>query len=256
MGDRRLEVYKVKMALIKAGLLPQALELDDDIHGLATSAGDESEATNKVEALLKRCMTDAKAATPGEFLHTHEREVWRETVRDLLMSIPRVCENCGAPAFTLRKDGHTKIFRSGASDQTYDKLEAGSHRLFSAVKTLEQLRSGSSEALDQLNVRSQVFLTAAEVEAHIALLWMKQPEVLSAIWGSYTKFFLHAIPVPANRFRPPAQLGDLTFEHPQNVYLAKILNFSKSLAETGSQLRAQRKNIEAEIADPSSLILR
>ena len=41
----------------------------------------------------------------------------------------------------------------------------------------------------------------------------------------YKMFFLKTLAVPAARFRPPMQLGDIVAEHAQNVYLIKVKSY-------------------------------
>jgi DNA-directed RNA polymerase I subunit RPA1 len=42
-------------------------------------------------------------------------------------------------------------------------------------------------------------------------------------------FFLEVMPVAPSRFRPPMTMGDQQFEHPQNVFLTKIMNLNEQL---------------------------
>lgn len=49
----------------------------------------------------------------------------------------------------------------------------------------------------------------------------------------YKYLFLHVLPVPPPRFRPPTRLGEQQFEHPQNVYLNKIIRLNDTLFDLG-----------------------
>ena len=44
------------------------------------------------------------------------------------------------------------------------------------------------------------------------------------------------LPVPPSRFRPPTQLGEASFEHPQNVYFSKIIKLSDAMGALGATL--------------------
>eukprot|EP00966_Prymnesium_polylepis_P237938 5502787-Prymnesium_polylepis.1 len=44
-------------------------------------------------------------------------------------------------------------------------------------------------------------------------------------------FFQKVVPVPPNRFRPPAKVGDQVFEHSQNVWLSKIIELNEQLQQ-------------------------
>lgn len=94
------------------------------------------------------------------------------------------------------------------------------------------------------------FLPPLEVELQMQQLWKQEADVLDLIFASgnrvgdksaagdvergspgvssrgvedgYRVFFLRALAVPPPRFRPPMHIGDMTAEHPQNVYLTKV----------------------------------
>ena len=86
------------------------------------------------------------------------------------------------------------------------------------------------------------FLTPSEVEGQLKLLWDTEKATVRLIWApavlprrlaspdGWQVFFLRALPVAPARFRPPTVLGENTFEHPQNFYLAKVLNLNAQLA--------------------------
>lgn len=96
------------------------------------------------------------------------------------------------------------------------------------------------------------YLTPLEVEARVKLLWASQRDVLDFIYlralqrrkqlqgptnimpssvrgmssgcgEGWKLFFLTVLLVPPNRFRPPADMGDMKVEHPQNLSLNKVL---------------------------------
>ena len=48
---------------------------------------------------------------------------------------------------------------------------------------------------------------------------------------TYSSFFQRVVPVPPNRFRPPAKVGDIVFEHSQNVWLGKIVQLNEQLQQ-------------------------
>eukprot|EP00903_Cladosiphon_okamuranus_P015157 g14015.t1 len=54
------------------------------------------------------------------------------------------------------------------------------------------------------------------------------------IYEGYRLFFVRALAVPPPRFRPPMHMGDMVAEHPQNVYLQKVLNLNESLKNAQS----------------------
>jgi DNA-directed RNA polymerase I subunit RPA1 len=65
----------------------------------------------------------------------------------------------------------------------------------------------------------------SEVQAQVRRTWATNPDLctsLLAVQGPAI-FFLQAIPVPPNRFRPPMHLGSMVVEHAQNAFLNRML---------------------------------
>lgn len=111
------------------------------------------------------------------------------------------------------------------------------------------------------------YMPPSEVSAQMLLLWEKESEVLRRIFlpvrstgklarkknhnlaetegegqslvdgyggkDGWKHFFFRVIPVTPARFRPPTRLGERQFEHPQNVYLSKIITLSNALLDLG-----------------------
>ncbi len=69
------------------------------------------------------------------------------------------------------------------------------------------------------------FLTPSEAERRLGRLWRKSGNYLRRAYPhlSAEHFFCRVVLVPPNRFRPPSKLGDEVYDHPQNVWLGKIL---------------------------------
>ena len=69
------------------------------------------------------------------------------------------------------------------------------------------------------------FMHASEVQAQIQRTWATNPHLCNVAFAFQGPdiFFMQAIPVPPNRFRPPMQLGGMLVEHVQNQFLSKIL---------------------------------
>ena len=183
----------------------------------------------------------------------HVRAVRSRIMKEFLASMPtKQCDNCGAPAVGLRKDGSSKIFMKPLSKKSKQKLDAKHLTIQSAVDLLdgqggsgdEQEESADEDQDDSESgkvKRSLVsekvqYLTPTEVEAQLKMLWQKEREICSLIWAQNVSphilrspegpsiFFFRTIPVAPSRFRPPTRLGDMQFEHPQNYYLGQILS--------------------------------
>ncbi|CAM9118714.1 unnamed protein product [Sphacelaria rigidula] len=116
------------------------------------------------------------------------------------------------------------------------------------------------------------FMPTIEVELQMQLLWKKEFAVLNLLFaygennawksmaieedddredlgegdeaerqrvaecrqGGFRVFFIRAIAIPPPRFRPPMDMGDFVAEHPQNVYLQKVLGLNEKLKNADS----------------------
>ena len=97
--------------------------------------------------------------------------------------------------------------------------------------------------------RKEIYLAPSTVQRHLRLLWHFEWRALSIIWrhaapGNAAQplsafrltaqqgvdfFFMTTIPVCPSRFRPMNKMGDMTIEHPSNVYLKTILKVSDEM---------------------------
>ena len=81
------------------------------------------------------------------------------------------------------------------------------------------------------------FMTPSEALRHMELLYKQEGPLLRRLLRGLDAgaFFMRVVPVPPNRFRPPATLGDGVFEHSSNVILGRVLahdiELRKRLAE-------------------------
>lgn len=83
------------------------------------------------------------------------------------------------------------------------------------------------------NTKRDKYMSTVEVYAQIERTWMHEPFLCHCLFAggtsqipeaaSYQKYFLQAIPVPPNRFRPPLLLEGSSVEHAQTAYLSKII---------------------------------
>lgn len=97
--------------------------------------------------------------------------------------------------------------------------------------------------------QTERIMTAAECREHIRRLFINESEICQLIYGSHGPvptrlrlnaekgaskddptpvsgdlFFLDVVTVPPSRFRPPASMGDMTFESPQNELLSSVVS--------------------------------
>jgi DNA-directed RNA polymerase I subunit RPA1 len=110
------------------------------------------------------------------------------------------------------------------------------------------------------------YMHALEVEAQVKLAWRTtgaklcchifgMPDVDSADYETgYQMFFLRALTVPPNRFRPAMHLGTVTAENPQNSFLANVLIQNRQLEQNLDIIRnnGEDDGEEAALAEDSA----
>ena len=93
-----------------------------------------------------------------------------------------------------------------------------------------------------------IFMPVSEVESQLKMLWKQEALIVERIWGrkfgtyakqprlteGWAQFFMRAVLVPPNRFRPPQHgIGGGMFEHVQNMFYTKILTINAQLVAAG-----------------------
>ncbi|KAI0082411.1 beta and beta-prime subunits of DNA dependent RNA-polymerase [Panus rudis PR-1116 ss-1] len=102
--------------------------------------------------------------------------------------------------------------------------------------------------------RNERVMAPEECRAHLRRLFANEAVICSLLFGrhgafapltrhnlslaSADMFFLEVLPVTPTRFRPPAKMGDMLFEHPQNELLSRVLNTSYRLRDLNESLKA------------------
>ncbi|TFY66559.1 hypothetical protein EVG20_g4537, partial [Dentipellis fragilis] len=102
--------------------------------------------------------------------------------------------------------------------------------------------------------RNERIVAPEECRAHLRRLFKQELVLCSLLFGrhgplaplgahglsvaSADMFFLDVLPVSPTKFRPPATMGEVMFEHPQNELLAKVLTTSYKLRDLNDALRA------------------
>ena len=97
------------------------------------------------------------------------------------------------------------------------------------------------------------FLTADVVRDHVAKVWRYDNRAARHVWGGggggvsgatgsgAHAYFVEALLVAPNRFRPPSQMGDLMFEHPMNTALKACLEACLRVRDVGRALAGQNE---------------
>lgn len=101
--------------------------------------------------------------------------------------------------------------------------------------------------------RNERVVAPEECRAHLRRLFHNEKIICALIYGrhgpfaplsvdklsfaSADMFFMEVIPVTPTRFRPPAKMNDVLFEHPHNILLSKILNTCYRLRDLNDDLK-------------------
>ena len=214
-----------------------------------------------IDQYLKEINTDLdkKIKPNNQYVSTYEDTIRRDITKALISDCKgaRSCPNCGAFSPKIRQDNSNKVFQSPLSATSRKMNEAEGIKLRPALSKIKDDESNKnrdgdskgdndSDSDDELHqndsmdldddeedndddedapVGKDKFMPPAEVQAHFRLTWKTDPYVCKSVFSvqGLDVFFLQAIPVPPNRFRPPMHLGGMMVEHAQNGYLNKII---------------------------------
>ncbi|KAI0775964.1 beta and beta-prime subunits of DNA dependent RNA-polymerase [Trametes elegans] len=138
----------------------------------------------------------------------------------------------------------------GEGDDVFSSDEDDSHRRAAPTNSLPKSASGKVKSARGRNER---VVPAEECRAHLRRLFRNESVMCSLLFGrhgplaplnqnnlslaSADMFFLEVLPVSPTRFRPPAKMGEMLFEHPQNELLSKVLTTSYRLRDLNNNLR-------------------
>ncbi|TBU46604.1 beta and beta-prime subunits of DNA dependent RNA-polymerase [Dichomitus squalens] len=117
----------------------------------------------------------------------------------------------------------------------------------------QSLPKSASGKVKTTRGRNERVVPPEECRAHLRRLFRNESVMCSLLFGrhgpfaplsqhnlslaSADMFFLEVLPVSPTRFRPPAKMGDMLFEHPQNELLSKVLTTSYRLRDLNNSLR-------------------
>lgn len=141
----------------------------------------------------------------------------------------------------------------GEGDNLMDEDEEAEAQKDSQVHQLEDAPRAANGRAKSSRGRNERVVAPEECRAHLRLLFQREPIMCSLIFGRHgpfapltthglslahaDMFFLSVLPVTPTRFRPPAKMGEILFEHPQNELLAKVLQTSYRLRDLNIRLR-------------------
>ena len=269
LSNRELMVFKTKFMLLENGGYHQLQELENKMASRMremkdSNIGDEGnkksqkaltihnaglaidELLNEIQA---KCLNKNKNKSAGD--SAFEEDLRRRLVKEFITSCKatKSCPHCGAFSPKIRQDSSNKIFqsplslthkRANASDgirlvsAMVNKINADESGYDSDDKIEDYNESDDDDDDDDEEKTADVkdnFMHASEVQAQVRRTWNTNPDLCCSIFSVHGPeiFFVQAVPVPPNRFRPPMQLGGMVVEHIQNGYLNSILQANEQL---------------------------
>eukprot|EP00980_Cylindrotheca_fusiformis_P031405 scaffold26312_cov137-Cylindrotheca_fusiformis.AAC.5 len=245
-----MKVYQVKFQLLKAGRYGEALELDDRMAATmkktSTKNNDSKGALSvhsaglALDAMLDE-ITESLAANScdhGNSLSTLEEAKLRDLVKEVMSDCKgnKNCPHCGAFSPRIRQDSSNKVFQAALSASAKRMNDAEGISIQPALVKRnaagddfeegdETEKDETEEGKASAGSTRDKYMHAAEVKAQVQRTWATCPEICNSLFAvqGCDIFFMQAVPVPPNRFRPPMHLGGMVVEHGQNQYLNKIL---------------------------------
>ncbi|KAL1944308.1 hypothetical protein VTO73DRAFT_3493 [Trametes versicolor] len=139
----------------------------------------------------------------------------------------------------------------GEGDDVFsDEEEESSHPVANGAA----LPKSASGKVKTARGRNERVVPPEECRAHLRRLFRNESVMCSLLFGrhgplapvnqnnlslaSADMFFMEVLPVSPTRFRPPAKMGEMLFEHPQNELMSKVLTTSYRLRDLNNNLRA------------------
>lgn len=171
----------------------------------------------------------------------------------------------------VKSDGRAKIFRKalGKSEEELNEIDISEFKDEEENESSEDLSNLMVGKKKKKTTRTSLdsktsdgsklkYLAPYEVREQIRQLWTHETEVLSVLFGAIHKsfgqplqrvfspdiFFLEALIVTSNKFRPANKVNGKSTEHPQNYYLNRILHLNHELVIENSSTEhdAKKKN--------------
>jgi len=213
------------------------------------------------------------------------RSLIKQFLADIVKA--RRCATCQGISPAYRKDRFVKIFEKALSAKDRELMAIKNLRAVDAMAALRKdnpdktgpaesvfnsglsPRSDSSDGADddiidrpmmqpRETTEAQRYLDAMEVRARLDLLFEKEQDIMrllyngravgkSAVKVTAEMFFLQAVLVPPNRFRPEARMGqDRISEAQQNALYKNILRSSERVVQAHRDLRDESSAMPGE----------
>ncbi|EFJ17302.1 hypothetical protein SELMODRAFT_233747 [Selaginella moellendorffii] len=224
--------------------------------------------------------------TSGHFIQV------KKIIEDFF-KLPRTkCSSCGGQVPALRSEGHGKLFQQPLSSRHMSANMVSGHifrdqnAAAAAMDASVPESKGKRPKADKFAKNSSIqavgyfsapkILLPSEVRKHLSALWRNEEKLCSLIWGGVgtgkspsparkdglSLFFLEALAVTPNRFRPPNYVNNQLLEHPQNklyevvveknIQLSDLITESGAKSEDGLRLWLELQNAVNELIDSTT----
>ncbi|KAH9850735.1 beta and beta-prime subunits of DNA dependent RNA-polymerase [Lenzites betulinus] len=156
-----------------------------------------------------------------------------------------------ARASSEASDGEESDEESEGGDDVWSD---GEDESIQPVANGAQLPKSASGKVKTARGRNERVVPPEECRAHLRRLFHNESVMCSLLFGrhgplapvnqnnlsiaSADMFFMEVLPVSPTRFRPPAKMGEMLFEHPQNELMSRVLTTSYRLRDLNNNLRA------------------
>lgn len=244
----------------------QAVELDNHLASAMKQRGGEGSARKSALSIheaglaIDRFLSevydnvsgDASADDRCASMSAHEEEYHRNLVKEVISTCKsaKSCPHCGAFSPRIRQDSSNKVFQSPLSATARRLNEAEGIKIQPALVKAVEVSVGHDERLganpdgdehqegDQEESSSPEsdrdrYMHPSEVKAQVERTWNTNPELCEEIFAvqGFDIFFMQAVPVPPNRFRPPMHMGGMAVEHAQNFFLNRVITTNELVRE-------------------------
>jgi DNA-directed RNA polymerase I subunit RPA1 len=268
LSTRQIAMFQTKFRLLRRGDYDQCLQIDKEIAVLSGQVTGKDEASSSkailkhekglaIDAYLKQINAelDAKPQTkrsspPSVYEDAYRRQLIKTVTTEIKLNKNK-CPHCDAYSPRVRQDQSNKIFQPELSGKQKRLNAAEGIRIQPALDAneLEENDNEQQPGYDSDDEKNDPipydddgeddaapsgkdkYMPPREVQAQVKRTWQHHTELCNEVFAvqGYEIFFLQAIPVPPNRYRPPMHLGGMMVEHAQNGYLNKILQSNEAV---------------------------
>ncbi|RMZ77869.1 hypothetical protein DV738_g4098, partial [Chaetothyriales sp. CBS 135597] len=257
LTDEIEKMHAITSVKVEAGISgPQEEEDEDDVM---------EKRTRFVNRAVRRALKKQPTAARLRYIQNPAAiEARSEVIAEFIKkaSTQKLCAKCQGISPAFRKDRAVKFFRKPLSQTAKERMRMAEKRAVNPLIFLHQQQKARTEKEQakskqrpngNANLEGEqeqpAYMTSSEVHAALTLLFERESEIVNLLFSlgqttvSPDIFFLRAVLVPPNRFRPLAKQGaNQMLEASQNGPLNKIIRASNELRRILRALRQPRSS--------------